>query len=214
MGTNFPEKSNKIQPLWEIVKPLLIVAVLSGAFFLLYKQLKNYHYHDLANQLKTYSRWTIALALAITTCNYFILTFVVREALALRKNIEKGAKQTIRAVAPFIPTALSLLVFFSGALLMFSVATPSVKQRLLLPDPFIPLELLVVADALRRRVDLAYYLTLLLLGVGAVFSLLKGLDWEEALILSMLPVIGADLSVLIRKGKPLSPAKDTIARRA
>jgi len=50
--------------------------------------------------------------------------------------------------------------------------------------------------------------------VRAVFSLLKGLDWEEALILSMLPVIGADLSVLIRKGKPLSPAKDTIARKA
>jgi len=143
MGTYFPEKSNKIQPLWEIVKPLLIVAVLSGAFFPLYKQLKNYHYHDLSNQLKTYSRWTIALALAITTCNYFILTFVVREALALRKNIEKGAKQTIRAATPFIPLELLELSHFAASLTA--------------------LGLLVVADALRRRVDLAYYLTLLLL---------------------------------------------------
>lgn len=133
-----------------------------------------------------------------------IITFVVREAFAFRKHIEKGTRLAIRAVSPFIPTALSLLVFFSGAVLMFSVATPSIKQRLLMLDPFIPLQilelshfaasltalgLLIIADALRRRVDIAYYLTLLLLGIGALFSLLKGLDWEEALVLSSVLLI-------------------------
>ena len=150
-----------------------------------------------------------------------ILTFVVREALALRKHIEKGAKQTIHALAPFIPTALSLLVFISGTLLMFSVATPSVKKRLLLLAPIIPLELLelshfaaslnalgllIIADALRRRIDLAYYLTLLLLGVGAIFSLLKGLDWEEALILtSVLVIMLPSRSLFNRRAALIAP---------
>jgi|GEM_PF-3761135 len=90
MDTNSQEKSKKIQTLWKIVKPLLIVSVLSGAFFLLYRQLKYYHYHDLANQLKTYSRWTIALALAITACNYFILTFYDVIGADISALIRKG----------------------------------------------------------------------------------------------------------------------------
>jgi phosphatidylglycerol lysyltransferase len=44
--------------------------------------------------------------------------------------------------------------------------------------------LLVLARGLQRRLDAAYILTLALLGMGVVFSLVKGGDYEEALILA------------------------------
>ncbi|MCH3918546.1 MAG: bifunctional lysylphosphatidylglycerol flippase/synthetase MprF [Spirochaetia bacterium] len=128
-----------------------------------------------------------------------LLGFVLHEGYSLRKHIASDALQRAKTMAPLIPMILSLFVFFCGAVLLFSVATPSVKSRLELLNLFIPLQLLevshfaasitglallVVADALRRRIDGAYYMTLALLGLGAAFSLLKGFDWEEAIILS------------------------------
>jgi len=44
--------------------------------------------------------------------------------------------------------------------------------------------LLLLARALQQRVDAGYWLTLALLAGGAAFSLGKGLDWEEASVLS------------------------------
>jgi phosphatidylglycerol lysyltransferase len=44
--------------------------------------------------------------------------------------------------------------------------------------------LLILAYALRRRLDAAYHLTIIALAAGIAASLLKGADWEEALILT------------------------------
>jgi phosphatidylglycerol lysyltransferase len=46
--------------------------------------------------------------------------------------------------------------------------------------------LLILARGLQRRLDAAYWLTLVLLLAGAVFSLLKGIDYEEATLLALL----------------------------
>jgi len=46
--------------------------------------------------------------------------------------------------------------------------------------------LLILARGLQRRLDAAYWLTLVLLLAGAVFSLLKGIDYEEAIFLGLL----------------------------
>ena len=51
--------------------------------------------------------------------------------------------------------------------------------------------LLILARGLQRRLDGAYHLTILLLAAGIGFSLLKGLDYEEAIIL------GAMLAALL-----------------
>jgi len=127
-----------------------------------------------------------------------ILAFLIHEMYIQRKVIGSGVVKTSQVLAPFIPTVLSLFVFIAGVVLIFSVATPSIKTRLMSLNPFIPLQLLemshftasiiglallVVADALRRRIDGAYYLSIALLVVGAVSSLLKGFDWEEAMVL-------------------------------
>src|SRR5436305_9297347 len=104
--------------------------------------------------------------------------------------------------APDVVTQiLAVTTFLGGAILLISGATPEVHSRLswlndVLPLPVIALShfagslagvaLLFLAIGLQRRLDVAYQLTLVMLGVGAVFSLAKGLDWEEALILSLM----------------------------
>jgi len=45
---------------------------------------------------------------------------------------------------------------------------------------------LFMARAVRLRIDAAYYGILLLLGTGSIASLLKGFDWQEALVMMVL----------------------------
>ena len=46
--------------------------------------------------------------------------------------------------------------------------------------------LLILARGIQRRLDAAYVLTLFLLGAGVILSLNKGLDYEEAIILTLM----------------------------
>lgn len=168
-------------------------------------------------------------ALIAYRCMYYlaplligILAFVLQEAFVQRKVLRTGATNTVRVLTPFIPTLLSVLVFLAGAILIFSGSTPSIRTRLLLLNPFIPLELLefsplvasltgltllIIADALRRRIDGAYNLAMVLLLVGAIFSLLKGFDWEEALVLGfVLLLLLPSKRLFYRHAAMLSPA--------
>ncbi len=93
---------------------------------------------------------------------------------------------------------LALLVFLSGVVLLFSGATPEIDTRLENVGFMIPHRLidashfgaslvgvlcLLLAQGLRRRLSAAWMLTSILLLVGAVLSILKGFDWEEASML-------------------------------
>ncbi|RZA10164.1 MAG: bifunctional lysylphosphatidylglycerol flippase/synthetase MprF, partial [Proteobacteria bacterium] len=95
---------------------------------------------------------------------------------------------------------LAVLVFLSGVVLLFSGATPEIDTRLqdlgfLIPHRLIDAShlgaslvgvlCLLLAQGLRRRLSAAWVLTMVLLLVGAVLSLLKGFDWEEASLLCM-----------------------------
>lgn len=95
------------------------------------------------------------------------------------------------------PMTVSSAVFIAGALLLFSGSTPAIPGRLSLLQGFVPLPLLevshlagslaglglvILARALHRRVDAAYHLAFWLLALGAAASLIKGLDYEEALL--------------------------------
>jgi phosphatidylglycerol lysyltransferase len=112
---------------------------------------------------------------------------------------------TLSTVSPLVvPRLMSLLTLISGAVLLFSSATPAGHGRLMWLAHLIPLSalelshflasivgmlLLLLSHALQRRIDAAYWLTLSLLGCGIVLSLLKGFDYEEALILAGLLVV-------------------------
>jgi len=104
-----------------------------------------------------------------------------------------------RWVPAILPTVLSASTFAGGAFLLLSAATPEISHRVAILDGVLPLGviefshflasvvgagLILLAWAIRRRLDAAYGLTITLLSLGIVTSLLKGLDWEESVVLA------------------------------
>lgn len=143
------------------------------------------------------------------------------EALARREKLSRFAQSFGGWVPQVAPRVIALLTFMGGAVLLFSGATPSLMHRVAILRDIIPLPvlevshflgsligalLLILARGLQRRLDAAYVLTALLLLGGAMMSILKGLDYEEAvfllvLFLALLPC----RSYFYRKSSLLSP---------
>ncbi len=130
-----------------------------------------------------------------------VILFVISEMLVASHKLTSFAKNAQLVVAPFVPTVLALAVFIAGIILLFSGATPALSERLDILETYFPqavvefshftssligLALLVIADSLRRRLDVAYFGTLVLLAFGALFALLKGLEYGEAAVLLIL----------------------------
>src|SRR5207253_1798577 len=103
-------------------------------------------------------------------------------------------------IAPVVPQIAGALTFLAGALLLFSGATPAIDERLAFLHQFLPLAvlevshlgaslvglgLLVLSRALFRRVQAAYHISVWLLLAGMFTSLLKGLDFEETILLAL-----------------------------
>ncbi|MDP5279495.1 bifunctional lysylphosphatidylglycerol flippase/synthetase MprF [Sphingomonas sp. DG1-23] len=95
------------------------------------------------------------------------------------------------------PLVLGAATFLGGAMLLLSSSLPGLKARMgllagILPLPFIEAShvgaslagtgLLLLAPGLYRRLDGAFHATRLLLLAAALFSLAKGIDYEEAFV--------------------------------
>lgn len=144
----------------------------------------------------------LAAALLLYRLIYVVLPLLVACVLLLASEARRllFARQAINAAAGLAAPVLAILVFLSGVVLLFSGATPEIDTRLehmgfLIPHRLIDAShfgaslvgvlCLLLAQGLRRRLSAAWLLTTVLLLVGAVLSLLKGFDWEEACILSV-----------------------------
>jgi phosphatidylglycerol lysyltransferase len=108
----------------------------------------------------------------------------------------------LREVKAWItPAGFAGATFLAGAVLLFSGATPSVASRVAwlaraVPMPLLEVShflasvigviLLLLSRALARRSVAAWALSSLALGAGIVASLLKGADYEEALLLGVI----------------------------
>jgi phosphatidylglycerol lysyltransferase len=139
---------------------------------------------------------------------YYLLPLAVstlllggNEIILHRESAKKLFGNYRRWSAPVVPPLLAATTFFAGAVLLLSGATPALDQRLVLLQRIIPLPLmeashfagstigmglLLLARGLQRRLNGAYWITLTMLVLGIVVSLLKGLDYEEALFLLIL----------------------------
>jgi phosphatidylglycerol lysyltransferase len=126
------------------------------------------------------------------------LLFGSKEVSAQRAHLARARELATQYIAPVVPQIAGALSFLSGALLLFSGATPAIDERLAFLERFLPLPvvevshlvgsivglgLLVLARALFRRVQAAYHITVWLLVAGICASLLKGIDFEEATLL-------------------------------
>ena len=129
------------------------------------------------------------------------LMLFAHEVIEARAQVRRMAGALGQWTTMIVPQVLAITTFIGGVILLFSGATPEMRGRLALLRDLIPLPilesshffgslagaaLLLLARGLQRRLDAAYFLTLIVLAAGACFSLLKGLDYEEATILSMM----------------------------
>ncbi len=134
--------------------------------------------------------------LPLAFAGLILLVYELRQAGIFKSRLLRSTLETVDAATPQI---FSLLLLLAGAILLTSSATPAFNERLqmlrhFVPLPFVELShlassvaglcLLFLANAVRHRLDSAYYATLAVLAVGIVASLVKGFDYEEALILS------------------------------
>jgi phosphatidylglycerol lysyltransferase len=126
-----------------------------------------------------------------------------QELLQRREGLRKFAAFFAQRSSGLVPPVFAFTIFVGGAILLFSGATPAVDTRLTWLKKFLPLAvlelshffaslagvgLLILARGLQRRLDASYHLTVVLLGFAIVFSLLKGLDYEEAILLGFMLV--------------------------
>ncbi|HTW37405.1 MAG TPA: bifunctional lysylphosphatidylglycerol flippase/synthetase MprF [Steroidobacteraceae bacterium] len=132
------------------------------------------------------------------------LLFGTEELWAQRARLAQARRQAAAFVAPAVPSIVGALTFIAGAVLLASGATPEIDTRLaplegLLPlavvelshlaGSIIGLALLVLARALFRRIRTAFHITFWLLVAGGAASLLKGFDYEEAIMLGVVLVV-------------------------
>jgi Uncharacterized conserved protein len=139
---------------------------------------------------------------------YYLIPLALASALlAVREVI--SAREHARNVIVFLmqwfpvvaPRVLAMFTYLAGVVLLFSGATPAVHSRLRWLEAFLPLGvlefshfigslaglgLLILARGLQKRLDASYYVTACVLFAGIIASLLKGLDYEEALFLTIL----------------------------
>lgn len=146
----------------------------------------------------------IAALLAYRVLYYFIpLLFAIlliagHEGAVWRRPLRRVANGAEAIAGAVGPTMLAMLVAAGGAVLLVSGSLPAVPARFrmvssIVPMPFVEAShlaasmigavLILLASGLYRRLDGAFWLTRLLLLAGALFSLMKGLDYEEATVL-------------------------------
>ena len=161
-------------------------------------------------------------ALLVYRCLYYLLPLAVAALLLasheyhLRREGLAPALRTARRLSHAVaPPVIGAAVLTGGAILLFSAATPALADRVAMLRHFLPLPfieashllssivgfwLLFLARGLFRRLDGAFHLTVVVLCGGILFSLLKGLDYEEALILGgVLALLIVSRSAFYRK---------------
>ncbi len=128
------------------------------------------------------------------------LGIVFWEVMRRRQRLGEHALFAKRLVEPLIPGLAASIIFLGGIVLLISGATPDMRYRVHILSGVVPeflmemshlaaslvgVALLIVARGLFKRLERAWIAATVLLLSGAVFSLVKGLDWEEATILCL-----------------------------
>ena len=126
-----------------------------------------------------------------------IAMLALREGSRLRGRPARWLRDGRDAAAGIAPLVLAAASFLDGAMLLLSGSLPSLHARMgalaeVVPLPFVEAShiaaslvgtgLLLLAPGLYRRLDGAFVATRALLLAGAMFSLAKGIDYEEAIV--------------------------------
>ena len=134
---------------------------------------------------------------------YYVLPFsaAVAALAAYELKVRRAVALVARVAGSWLPAmaprALAAVTFAAGAVLVFSGALPAQSSRLSFLDDLVPLSvievshfvgsvvgvgLLLLAWGLAHRLDAAFHAAVVLLATGIAVSLLKGIDYEEAVV--------------------------------
>lgn len=160
----------------------------------------------LAGPLFAQSHPQLVAGLVFYRVIYYFLPLAGAGVLLLWKDLAAGPERAVRIgraasrlVPSIVPQVFAVLLFLTGGVLLVSGATPALPLymhwlRDVMPLPVVEIShfagslvgvlLLFLARGVRLKLDAAWYGALILLGVGMVASLLKGLDWQEASVLA------------------------------
>jgi phosphatidylglycerol lysyltransferase len=174
------------------------IGVFESTFLWLMSAIHSTHYHHLS----------LIGALFLFRIVYYFLPLIFAgggllsyEAFSRRKTLLEGSKAFKRLLSITIPQIYSILLLFSGGVLLVSGAIPTEPLAIDWLRDFIPLPvieishllgsltgllLLFLARGIRLRIDAAWYGSLIFLMLGIIVSMLKGFDWKEALALSVM----------------------------
>ncbi|AJP74781.1 bifunctional lysylphosphatidylglycerol flippase/synthetase MprF [Sphingomonas hengshuiensis] len=144
-------------------------------------------------------------ALLLYRLIYYLLPLAVAGAVLagveghrLRRPLLAGLGAVDRVGQALAPPLLALLVFAGGLTLLVSGALPGLHDRMTSLRDLVPLPsveashfgaslvgtaLLLIAPAVQARLQSGFQAARLLLLAGALFSMLKGIDYEEAFVL-------------------------------
>lgn len=172
----------------------------------------------------------LAASLIIYRIVYYILPLLAAALLFAANQVRET--ETLRSAAGVVqgwahlvvPNILGVLVMVGGVVLLISGATPSVAERMAVLAPLAPLvaielshffaslaglALLLLGFALRRRLDAAWVGTVVVLAAGAVLTLVKGGDWEEALFLLVILALVAPSRAAFYRRSSLTAQRPT-----
>ena len=173
------------------------IGVFEGVFLLLM--------HDVA--AKDQHLILIGALLLYRVIYYFLplllagISLFAYEVYSRRKILSTGAGALQKILSAIVPQLYSFLLLLAGALLLVSGALPTSPEvvesiRDIVPLPVLELShltgslvgvlLLLLARGIWLKIDVAWYGSIGLLGLGILTSLLKGFDWHEAIVLSII----------------------------
>jgi phosphatidylglycerol lysyltransferase len=129
------------------------------------------------------------------------ILFGLLELIRQKRHVLTAVKFYDKFLGPVAPQVFAVISFLGGLMLLFSGATPGLNHRLIALHELIPvpvmevshfagsllgIALLFLARGLQRRLNSAYYLSILAMLAGIMVSLLKGFDYEEAFTLALM----------------------------
>ncbi len=129
---------------------------------------------------------------------------LANELYGRRQALITGGQAISQLLAAVVPQFYSLLLLLAGAILLVSGSIPSNSGAMHWLRDSVPLAvvelshlsgslagllLIFLARGIWLRIDAAWYGSLLLLAVGILTSLIKGFDWREAVILSLILLV-------------------------
>lgn len=147
-------------------------------------------------------------ALLLYRLFYYLIPFAlatvfvaVHESLQHQERLKRFGYYAGKLVSAIAPEILTISVAAAGIILLFSGSLPAIHGRMHFLQTFLPLPaielshfmgslvgaaLLMLSRSIQRRVNASYPILILLLCLGILFSLLKGLDYEEAAVLTVI----------------------------